>query len=144
MAIDLMALVAGRGIGAMTDIAVGRPESGGVPLVEWAVESVLESLVTGRALAERFTQRTSGDTGDMAALAIGNECGVEIMPLGADAVLEIVTIHLMTLITRRSLRPVAGGAVVRAESGGMTLVKFTVESPLEPLVARGAVAERLA
>ncbi len=144
MAILLMALAAGRGVGTVTGVAVIGPEGICMLLVERAVRSVLEAGVAGGAFTIGFAQRATGDPGDVTQLADGNEGGMEIMPRSTWTITEVVDHlpreigrnHLVALVAGRRIVAVTGGAVAGPELLGVLHVELAAgRSALEAGVA---------
>ena len=144
MVVDLMALVAGRSVVAMTGIAVAGPESVGMSLMQLTARSVLETGVTGGTFTKGFTQRTAGDAGDMAALTVIDEAGMEIVPLGARSITVVMAVDLMALVAGRGVVAMTDGAVAGPKVVGMLLVQRAARSVLEAGMTGGAFTERLA
>ena len=138
-----VALIAGWSVGSVTDGAVGGSQFAGVPLMKCPVEPSLESLVASRTIPERFPQRPSGYAGNVTALTVGDKRGMEVVPLGADSVAEIVMVHHVALIAGRSVGAVADGALYGSEVIDVGHMQRTARSPQETAVANGALPERL-
>ena len=80
---DLVALGAGRGVGAVAGGTVGGAKAFGVQHVQISARATQEAGVAGLALTERLAQWTAGSTTNMAGFAIwdgnGNPIGMVIM-----------------------------------------------------------------
>ncbi len=72
VAVDLVALAAGRRAGAVAGGAVGGSEVVGVHLVQGAVRSALEAGVAGSTFSVGFAQRSAWGSTDVALFAVLN------------------------------------------------------------------------
>ena len=142
MAICLMALAASRSLIAVADGAVAGSKVIGVGLVQQTVRSVLEAGVTGGTFTERLAQRSTGNAGNVTALTIGNEPGVEVVALGARPIAVIMAVNRMALVAGRGVSAVAGIAVCGPEVVSVHLVQRAARSALEAGMAGTAFAER--
>ncbi len=141
---NLVALVADRGVVAMTSVAVGGSEFVGMLHVELAAcRPALEAGVAVSADDEWLTHRTTGDAGGMTALTVVDD-GVMVFVSCAAAVAEVMAILVMAQAAGRGVVSMTAVAVAGSEVIGVIHVQWAVRAILETDVTAGAFSVRLA